>query len=97
MMIEIIKIIFKFVLRVVVGFVIVVSILYFGISYDREIDPNRVPYDYTCTRPEEVPDTMRGGTPIYWDCDWNASYYSGNVTILRDSLERVTSIGRAMI
>jgi len=76
--------------------IVIVAVLFLT-SCETQRDPNHVAYDYTCDRPTEIPDTMKGGTPIHWDCDWHASYVTGHVKILRDSSGRVTSIGREMI
>lgn len=60
-------------------------------------DPNHVPYDYTCERPAEIPDTTCNGKKIHWDCDWYVSYTQGRVKILTDSCGCITSVGRSMI
>jgi hypothetical protein len=50
--------------------------------------------DYECRKPVEVPDTMCGGTEVYWDCSWDESYKNGNVTIHTDSTGCITHISR---
>ena len=48
---------------------------------------NKTPYvyDYTCERPSDIPAYFKDGTPVDWDCNWNAYYKEGLVTVVRDS------------
>lgn len=39
------------------------------------------PYDPTCHRPDDIPDTLCDGTEVYWDCSWQASYVEGDVDV----------------
>lgn len=51
-------------------------------------------FNYRCERPDEIPDTLVGGAPVYWDCDWHASYVNGRVSLERDSLSRIVAVKR---
>lgn len=43
------------------------------------------PYNYECSRPADIPETYKSGNPIPWDCEWNAYYKEGLLTVVRDS------------
>ena len=57
---------------------------------------NKTPYvyDYTCERPSDIPAYYKSGQPIYWDCNWNAYYKEGLVTVIRDSVGDCIAIAR---
>jgi hypothetical protein len=59
-------------------------------------EEKKVVFNYKCERPEEIPDTLVGGYPVYWDCDWHASYVNGRVSLERDSLSRITAVKRIL-
>jgi len=39
----------------------------------------------TCERPFDIPDTLRNGATVYWDCSWDASYRLGYVKVRYDT------------
>jgi hypothetical protein len=59
-------------------------------------EEKKVVFNYKCERPAEIPDTLKGGTPVHWDCDWHSSYVNGRVSLSRDSTGAVTGITRIL-
>jgi hypothetical protein len=66
------------------------------VSCNKSESDQRVAFNYRCDRPAEIPDTLVGGYPVYWDCDWHASYVNGRVSLERDSLSRITAVKRIL-
>jgi hypothetical protein len=50
------------------------------------------PYNYECPRPADIPETYASGQPVPWDCNWNAYYKEGRVTVIRDSLGNAVAL-----
>lgn len=66
---------------VVVFSALFIQQVYFVVADDGS---ESVPFDYTCQRPDDIPDTLRDGTKVYWDCDWQASYLNKRTYIIWD-------------
>lgn len=62
----------------------------------REPGWDKTPDYFYCKLPDEFPDTMYDGTPIYWDCDWEASYRVGNVYTKVNDNGDIVYVGRIL-
>lgn len=59
-----------------------------------KVEKEDIVAEHVCTVPEEIGDTLVTGETIDWDCDWEASYKSGNVAVIRDDNGGVIIVAR---
>lgn len=55
---------------------------------------NYEPFDYTCSLPKGIPDTLATGEKINWNCNWNRAWMEGRVEFVMNDDSTVRLVKR---